>query len=427
MPARHPAFACALAAGRAGGTAPCVVNAADEVAVQAFLDGAIALGGAARGARTHARRHRVEPVESLEQLRVGRPLGPRDRPVGGGAGGGAAGAMSGAIVAIRLRALGDVVLTTPALASLSGGHPGAELHVVTEPRFAPLVAGLPFVTRVWPLERTNLSTLRTIAGLRKLRPALAVDFFGNSRSALVARLSGASRVWGYDLRGRAALYHSVVPRELRKGSVREAAAAVHVRLACAAGGIEVPLTTQVSVSDAARARATKLLGEAGVRNPGRTVGLVPAGSWPAKQWPLSHTATLAASLAEAGHEVLALTGPGEEGLAGRLALLAPAVRALPPCDAESLAAAIATLRAVIGTDSGPRHLAAALGIPTFAWFGPTHPDTWNPPGAMHGFWRTALPCGGCDLTRCPHWNCLPGLSPAVAAEQVLAHLARHGR
>jgi 1-deoxy-D-xylulose-5-phosphate reductoisomerase len=68
-PARHPAFACAVAAGRTGGTAPCVVNAADEVAVQAFLDGAIPLGALADVLERTLARHRVEAVESLAQLR----------------------------------------------------------------------------------------------------------------------------------------------------------------------------------------------------------------------------------------------------------------------------------------------------------------------------------------------------------------------
>lgn len=70
---------------------------------------------------------------------------------------------------------------------------------------------------------------------------------------------------------------------------------------------------------------------------------------------------------------------------------------------------------------------AALGVPSFAWFGPTHPDTWNPPGEAHGFWRTELPCRACDLTACPHWNCLPALAPDAGAALVLAHLERHPR
>jgi 1-deoxy-D-xylulose-5-phosphate reductoisomerase len=69
-PERHPAYTCALAAGRAGGTAPCAVNAADEVAVQAFLDGAIALGRVPEVLERVLERHDPRPVESLEQLRA---------------------------------------------------------------------------------------------------------------------------------------------------------------------------------------------------------------------------------------------------------------------------------------------------------------------------------------------------------------------
>jgi ADP-heptose:LPS heptosyltransferase len=332
------------------------------------------------------------------------------------------------IVAIRLRALGDVVLTTPALASLAAGHPGAPLHVVTESRFAPVLEGLPFVAKVWGIERTNASTLATLSGMRALRPALAVDFFGNARSAGLARFSGARRVWGYALRGREALYHATVPREWRSpDGRREHAAAVHLRLARAAGGAEVDPAPRIVVSDPARSEGARLLAQAGIADPSRTVGLVAAGSWATKTWPLAHSAMLARAVGEAGYGVLAITGPGEDAIAARLVALAPAVRVLPACGVAALTGVIAGLRAVVGTDSGPRHLAAALGVPSFAWFGPTHPDTWNPPGAMHGFWQTSLPCRACDRTACPHWSCLPGLGPDEGARLVLAHLAGPGR
>src|SRR5262249_61626856 len=64
------------------------------------------------------------------------------------------------ILAVRLRALGDVVLTTPALRALKRGHPGAELDVVTDPRYVTLLEWLPEVSRVWPLERSSLSSWR---------------------------------------------------------------------------------------------------------------------------------------------------------------------------------------------------------------------------------------------------------------------------
>lgn len=336
--------------------------------------------------------------------------------------------MSEIIVAIRPRAMGDVVLTTPAFRSLALSAPDAELHVVTDTRFAALVEGLPWVHHVWRVERTDASTRAIVAGLRKHRVRLAVDFFGNTRSAVIARGSGASQVFGYDLRGRRHFYTTTVPRETRLGSdQREHASAVHLRLARAAGGLETSLTPEVSVSASAVNEAAQILTKSGVVEPRRTIGLVAAGSWATKMWPLSHSIVLARRLLDAGHEVLALSGPGEERTTARLAHAVPGIRILPACGVAALAGVIRELRAVVGTDSGPRHLAAAFGVPSFAWFGPTHPDTWNPPGALHGFWRTSLPCRACDRTVCPHWNCLPGLAPEEGTRQVLAHLERHAR
>lgn len=331
-----------------------------------------------------------------------------------------------AVLAIRPRTLGDVVLLTPALRALAKGHPGTPLEVVTEPRYAALLAAQPGVARIWPMERTLPGTLRLIARLRARGVALAVDFFGNPRTALVTRTCGAPRTAGYDLRRRRRAYRIRVPRELRPGpDRREFAAATHVRLALAAGGVDDGIEPRLALPDGADAAARALLARAGVEDPARTIGLVAAGTWPAKTWPLSHAARLAAGLAAAGHGVLAILGPGEAHVGEALARCAPSVRLLPDCGIVDLAAVIRRLRAVVGTDSGPRHLAAAFGVPTYAWFGPTHPDTWTPPGP-HGVWRTALPCRACDRTVCPHWSCLPALAPDRALALVLAHLEAHG-
>ncbi len=336
--------------------------------------------------------------------------------------------MSAPVVAVRLRALGDVTLATAALHSLAAGHPGAPLHVVTEARFAPLLQGQPGIARVWPLERTVRSTLETAWRLRALKPALAIDFFGNARSAVLARGSGAASVWGFDVRGRSRLYDHTVPRVAHPGDDRrEYAAASLLRLARAAGGADVPAFPRLRLTDAARRAGESALARAGVSEPARTVALVPAGSWPTKTWPLSHAAVLARELHAAGIAVVAHGGPGEEGVLARVAALAPGTRTLQANDVAELAGAIAPLRALVGTDSGPRHLAVAFDVPTYTWFGPAHPDAWTPAGSRHGYWRTSLPCRACERTVCPHWNCLPALPPGEAAERVLAHLARHER
>jgi ADP-heptose:LPS heptosyltransferase len=279
---------------------------------------------------------------------------------------------------------------------------------------------------VWSVERTTGSTFQVLRALRALRPAVAVDFFGNSRSALLAGLSGARQVWGFDVRGRSHAYHHTVPRVQHAGAEqREYAAASLLRLARAAGGAAVPAFPRLTLTERAKRSGAECLARAGVDAPARTVGLVPAGSWATKTWPLSHSAMLARRLLQAGHPVLAIGGPGEERVLERLATLAPGTRTLRAPDVAALAGAIAPLAALVGTDSGPRHLAIAFGLPTYTWFGPAHPGAWTPEDPRHGYWRTSLPCRACERTVCPHWNCLPSLSPEEAGERVLAHLFSH--
>ena len=337
------------------------------------------------------------------------------------------------VLAIRPRALGDVVLVTPALRALALGMPGAEIEVLTEERYRALVEPLPGVARVWPMPRSTAATLVTLGSLRGRRFDLVVDFFGNPRTALIARLAGAARTAGYELRGRAAAYQVRVPRTQswpggRDGRPRrEYAAATHLRLALAVGGRSDGEDARLVVAPAAREAATRLLEAARIRLPERTVGLIAAATWPSKAWPAHDAGALARRLIETGREVLLLAGPGEARISETVRRHAPEVRELPPCGVGELMGVIERLGAVVGTDSGPKHVAAALGVPTFTWYGPTHPDTWSPPGARHGSWWTPLPCRGCDLTRCPHWNCMPALAVEEAARRVLEHLERHER
>jgi hypothetical protein len=101
--------------------------------------------------------------------------------------------VSGAVVAIRPRALGDVVLVTPALRALALGHAGRPLEVVTDARYAPVVAGLPGVTRVWPLERSTAGTLRlALAQFREL--AAFAQFGSDLDKATQAQLARGKRL-----------------------------------------------------------------------------------------------------------------------------------------------------------------------------------------------------------------------------------------
>src|SRR5262249_29858539 len=155
---------------------------------------------------------------------------------------------TGAVLAIRPRALGDVVLVTPALRALKRGYPDATLEVVTDRRYAPILEGLPGVDRVWPLERTLLSTLSLARALSRRRYRVAVDFFGNGRTAFLTLASRAPLTAGYALRGRRLAYRRTVPRTVPPApGRREHASATHVRLAVAAGGVDAGHESEIAI------------------------------------------------------------------------------------------------------------------------------------------------------------------------------------
>src|SRR5205085_3084119 len=135
--------------------------------------------------------------------------------------------------------------------------------------------------------------------------------------------------------------------------------AAQVRLALAAGGLADGVEPRLAVPDAARTDADARIAGAGVSDRARAIGFVAAGTWGTKTWPVSHAARLARALIDAGWQLLVLSGPGEERTTATLARLAPGVRVLPPCGVGEMVAVVSRLAMLVGTDSGPRHVATA--------------------------------------------------------------------
>ena len=266
------------------------------------------------------------------------------------------------ILVVRLGAMGDIIHSLPGAVSLKHSHPQAKLTWLVDPKWAPLLEGNGFVDRLVCFRRQDpRSWSRTKQELRAEHYDLAVDFQGLAKSALLAHLARPERIAGFG---------SKVVRERLAGlfySTRVKSGAVHVvdqalDLAAGAGAAHIvrtfPLpqgTPEGNLPEGPFALASPLAG------------------WASKQWPLDYYATLAAILREKLGIPLVLNGaPGtvpdvsgtlkhESGIAGLI-------------DATRRAAL------VIGVDSGPLHLAAALGKAGVAIFGPTDPERNGPYG-----------------------------------------------
>ena len=336
------------------------------------------------------------------------------------------------ILLIRRRALGDALVTVPAVLAVHRAWPGAAIDLVVDRPFAPLLADLARPVRVlpWP-PPPGTSWLRT---LRRGRYDLVIDWLGNPRTAVWTALTGAPVRVGYDLPRRRWAYNVRVPRNRVAGrAVRSFAGEAFLDPLRVLG-----LGPEPWRPGYARGRAG---GASGADTPyGRwrrdrdldrlhPVAVVMSATWPAKAWPAAHVAALVAGLADAGREPLVVPGPGDAALVDELRASVPAERFAPPTDLGELADLLAACRAFVGTDCGPRHLAAALGVPTVTLFGPTDPGGWNPARPEHVSLRTGEPCSPCDLKTCPvpGHPCLDGLLPQTVLRAVLALLDRQER
>jgi heptosyltransferase-2 len=331
------------------------------------------------------------------------------------------------VLVIRHRAAGDLLLTTPALRALREGLPGAEIDVLAARGMGALLEGNRDVDRVLTFDRRSLASQALLyARLARGGYTMVLDLVSNPRSAFLAALTRARLRAGYDIPGRSWAYTLRVPREPMGGDGRpllryapEAALDVVRAIGIPARGTDLRFT----VSETARAFLSRWLDSVASETAGKPLAAcLPAGSWPAKTWiPERFAATMDAL---AGEVVpVWIWGPGEREAvdAVRGLMRAPSLLA-PPTGWQELGALLERCALFVGNDSGPKHVAVALGTPTVTIFGPTHPATWHPPRGPHvAVEAEGLDCLHCNANRCPlpgdrHLRCMRD----VTAERVAA-------
>lgn len=320
------------------------------------------------------------------------------------------------ILILRYSALGDVVLATSVLEPLRQRFPHARIEWLTESAYVPLLSGLPELSRVLPLWRPGRGLDPQLVGPYDL----AVDLQGKLKTAAIAH-AAADRTLTFHRRTPAqavrALFGADPP--LTRASAPDLYAEALAPL-----GISGPGRTKVSVSSKAQAMAEEIL--ANVRGP--RVAFGPGARWATKRWPAERYAALADSLAAQGCSVVLVGGPPDVGVleAFRRAVRAPVAADLSSLPLDALTAALARVQLLVTNDTGPAHLASAMGTPVLTLFGPTSPRRWGPPAPGRSV-SLGLPCSPCSnhgTQVCPlgHHRCLGELqvsSVAAAARALL--------
>jgi lipopolysaccharide heptosyltransferase II len=351
------------------------------------------------------------------------------------------------ILLVRLRQIGDVVFTTPAVHALRRRFPDSRLTYLVEPAAAPIVAGNPHLNEVIVAPRQPglhgfVSDLALGRTLRARRFDLAIDFHGGPRASLLTWLSGAPVRIGYEVAGRSWMYTQRVarPRQLRP---RHSVVNQWDLLAA----LDVPppdpsqTPTEMPADRTAAAAVDARLSEAGVATADRLVVIHVSAGNPFRRWPFEHFVELATALAmeDRSRRIIITSGPSEEAAAARV--IAAARERLGGADAPRVLScgefSLVELRALldraalyIGGDSGPLHIAAATAVPIVGLYGPTLPERSAP-------WRSAihvtesvdagvLPCRPCEQRVCVpgDFRCLTWIRPAQVVEAAERALAR---
>ena len=286
------------------------------------------------------------------------------------------------VLIVRLGALGDVIHTIPVAAALRRRFPDAAIDWVVDERHAALLELVPGLDRRLVLRTRSRSVpgawLELRTALRKVPYDIALDVQGLGKSALATRLSGARRIVGFApafLReGWARWLYGETVDPGRPGHVVDRNLGLLGALGMADGGWRFPL--EVRATPAAAALRQRL------GPPGYAV-INPNAAWSTKRWPPERFGALADHLRRVhGRPAVVIWGPGDENRAAAVAAASGGAAAVaPPTDLVDLAALLRAAALLVSGDTGPLHLAAALGTPVVGIYGPSDPrrnGPWSP-------------------------------------------------
>lgn len=341
------------------------------------------------------------------------------------------------ILIVRLSALGDVLHCLPALEALRRSWPDAEIDWVCEPLGADLLDGHPSLRRVLRLPRPAWarslrrpsrwgSLWRDVRAfrreLRRERYDLVIDFQGNLRSQWIARWARGDRKIGAhrsEVKEFGWLFRFDRPRD-PAGHVNRVEKYLH--LVEFAGASKSPIPARFAdLTDDWKGLDTA---------PPDGIALHPFVSafGRFKEWPAELYSQLARHLAESHGAVWITFGPDEEDAAREIVAAAdhPEVRLAPTTRSpRQLAAFISRCRLVIAADTGPLHLAAALGVPVVGLYGPKDPVVYGPWSERARVVQSRVPCAPCRLRRCEHAVCMQMIT-SKEVERTATELLRAG-
>jgi lipopolysaccharide heptosyltransferase I len=335
------------------------------------------------------------------------------------------------ILLIKPSSLGDIVHAMPTCAAIRRAYPKARLTWLVKRQWAELVERIDGVDRVWPVTSSLKGWLSQVSPLRAEQFDLVVDLQGLFRSAAIGSLSGSPLTVGFaNGREGSPWFYSKrvpVPRLEMHAVDRYLLVAKAVESGAPEFRFRIPQTDHEEVE--------RLLTRSGVMPGAGWVAMNVSARWPTKRWPAESFAEVADRLQQEGHGVVVMIGGPEEraDVAAVCAMMkTSAVNLTGATTVGLLPALLRKASLLITNDSGPMHIAAAIGTPVVALFGPTSAVRTGPYGKGHEVLTGKVPCQPCFSRTCHNalpLECLRRVSPeevltAARAQRALPMVPR---
>ena len=326
------------------------------------------------------------------------------------------------ILIVKLSAIGDVIHTLPSLAALRGIYPDAHITWVVEEAAADIVKNHPYLDAVivsrrksWSKDIQKSKILKPLLNMRSLikelrqRPYdLVIDFHGLFKSSVIVLLSSGKRKLGYDsLQELSGLFlNEKIPEDMNKHAVDRYLDFPRY-LGAKIDNVEFILPQ----NNDAEEKVQLLMDKYKLRDK-NFIAINPIAYWETKLWDDDNFAILADLIKRNLKMNVVFTGSKKSTIEGITSKMkTEGINLGGRTSLSELAYLYKKARFVITTDSGPMHLAAAVGTPVIALFGPTDPARTGPYGKDHTIVRTELPCSPCFLKKCPTRKCMQDISP----------------
>jgi lipopolysaccharide heptosyltransferase II len=333
------------------------------------------------------------------------------------------------VLVVRLRSIGDAVLTTPALFALRRFLPHARIDILLEDWVAPVLNGSDLVDRVIAVARDSKTGRARLA--RQLRAShydVVYNLHGGTTATLLTRATGATHRVGFAHYQYARLHNHVAPSSLEIWQ-RPSLHSVEQQLALI-GWTGVPVTdrpaTRLEVTKDALRSVHEKLRAAGLDEPDKPFAVIhPAAAFDTKQWAAENFARAAEALNDRGLVPVAIVAPKEKSLIELLTKQSTArIIGLSDLGLPEVTALTARARLFVGNDSGIAHIAAAAGAPCVVIFGSSNVAHWRPWTAnANEVVREEMPCQPCHGYFCAEFK-QPECILRVPVERVIGAIDR---